>query len=235
MAWEAPARLPSDTASLRGRSSDFRDSRESRVEVTAAGLCRTLTGFPILPSRGTSCLSSVTIASPRRVPVPAPRSVTVVGIGADGWSRPVAGWPATRVEAADVVLGGTAPPRLLPEVDRPGARGAAVAAARGAAAPCCATYAERAVVVLASGDPLVSGIGSTLVDAASAPTSSRCMPAVSSVALARARMGWSAETTQVVSAGRPRPAPASCASSRPATGCWCCPPTRRRRRRGRRC
>lgn len=53
------------------------------------------------------------------------------------------------------------------------------------------------VVVLASGDPLVSGIGATLVRELGADRV-RLHPAVSSVALARARMGWSAEESDVV-------------------------------------
>ncbi|GAB3763901.1 bifunctional cobalt-precorrin-7 (C(5))-methyltransferase/cobalt-precorrin-6B (C(15))-methyltransferase [Nocardioides ginsengisegetis] len=59
-------------------------------------------------------------------------------------------------------------------------------------------HADRRVVVLASGDPLVSGIGTTLVELLG---SDRVVvePALSSVALARARMGWSAESTAVVS------------------------------------
>src|SRR6478609_7327963 len=53
------------------------------------------------------------------------------------------------------------------------------------------------VVVLASGDPLVSGIGSTLVrELGAAPV--RIHPGVSSVALARARMHWAAEDSDVV-------------------------------------
>ncbi len=54
------------------------------------------------------------------------------------------------------------------------------------------------VVVLATGDPLVSGVGSTLLRLLG-PGSVRVHPAVSSVALARARMGWSDESTEVVS------------------------------------
>lgn len=53
------------------------------------------------------------------------------------------------------------------------------------------------VVVLASGDPLVSGIGSTLIELYGADRVS-IRPAVSSVALARARMGWPAESCVVV-------------------------------------
>lgn len=54
------------------------------------------------------------------------------------------------------------------------------------------------VVVLATGDPLVSGVGSTLVRLLGAE-SVRVHPAVSSVALARARLRWSSESTSVVS------------------------------------
>jgi precorrin-6Y C5,15-methyltransferase (decarboxylating) len=49
--------------------------------------------------------------------------------------------------------------------------------------------AGRRVVALASGDPLVAGIGSTLFDLLG-PDVVRIHPEVSSVALARARMGW---------------------------------------------
>lgn len=54
------------------------------------------------------------------------------------------------------------------------------------------------VVVLATGDPLLSGVGTTLVEVLGASVV-RIHPAVSSVALARARMLWSAEQTTVVS------------------------------------
>ena len=59
-------------------------------------------------------------------------------------------------------------------------------------------YDGRDIVALASGDPLVSGIGSTLV-ALLGEDAVRIEPAVSSVALARARMGWPAERVEVVS------------------------------------
>jgi precorrin-6B C5,15-methyltransferase / cobalt-precorrin-6B C5,C15-methyltransferase len=56
---------------------------------------------------------------------------------------------------------------------------------------------DRRIVALASGDPLVAGIGSTLVDVLGADAV-HIHPAVSSVALARARMGWPEETTELV-------------------------------------
>ena len=64
-------------------------------------------------------------------------------------------------------------------------------------------FATAGVVVLATGDPLVSGVGSTLIDLLGAHNV-RIHPAVSSVALARARMGWPAEECAWVSlVGRP--------------------------------
>ena len=55
----------------------------------------------------------------------------------------------------------------------------------------------QSVTVLASGDPFLSGIGSTLVNLLGA-SRVRVLPAVSSVALASARMGWSAESFDVI-------------------------------------
>jgi precorrin-6Y C5,15-methyltransferase (decarboxylating) len=54
------------------------------------------------------------------------------------------------------------------------------------------------IVVLATGDPLLSGVGTTLVEVLGAEVV-RIHPAVSSVALARARMRWSAEQSSVLS------------------------------------
>jgi precorrin-6Y C5,15-methyltransferase (decarboxylating) len=56
---------------------------------------------------------------------------------------------------------------------------------------------DRRVVALASGDPLVAGIGSTLVEMLGADAV-HIHPAVSSVALARARLGWPEETTELI-------------------------------------
>lgn len=53
------------------------------------------------------------------------------------------------------------------------------------------------IVVLASGDPLRSGIATTLIEALGREAV-RVHPHISSDTLARARMGWSAETTDVV-------------------------------------
>ena len=121
--------------------------------------------------------------------------ITVVGIGADGWS----GLDDARraaVEAADVVLGGERHLALVP---------AGVTAERvpwpqplrdGLPALLEANQGRR-VVALASGDPLVAGIGTTLIELVGAD-SVTVLPAMSSVTLARARLGWPAETVTVL-------------------------------------
>lgn len=130
--------------------------------------------------------------------------VTVVGIGADGW----AGLPSEyreRVLGAEVLVGGARHLALVPP--RPGQRrepwptplrerlAGFIAELSGNSA---VSGAVSEVVALASGDPLVSGIGSTLVELLGADRV-RVLPALSSVALARAELGWAAESCAVVS------------------------------------
>jgi precorrin-6B C5,15-methyltransferase / cobalt-precorrin-6B C5,C15-methyltransferase len=119
-------------------------------------------------------------------------TIVVVGIPAEGWAG--LGAPA-RAELAgcDVLFGsprqlalvsiGVAkvpwPKPLLPSLER-----------------LFAEHEGKRIGVLASGDPLLSGIGTTLVKRFRAV---RIVPAVSSVTLARARLGWPAEETEVVS------------------------------------
>ncbi|KAA1424445.1 precorrin-6y C5,15-methyltransferase (decarboxylating) subunit CbiE [Mumia zhuanghuii] len=122
--------------------------------------------------------------------------VCVVGIGADGWdglSEPA----RDRVRAADVVLGGSRQLDLLPNVDGQ-VRRAWPSPLRDGLVPLLDDLEGTTVVALASGDPMVSGIGTTLVALLGAEAV-EVVPAVSSIALARARMRWSAETTDVVS------------------------------------
>jgi precorrin-6Y C5,15-methyltransferase (decarboxylating) len=64
-------------------------------------------------------------------------------------------------------------------------------------------HAGRRVVVLASGDPMLSGVGTTLVRLLG-PGAVEVLPAPSSVSLACARLGWAVEETAVVTVvGRP--------------------------------
>jgi precorrin-6Y C5,15-methyltransferase (decarboxylating) len=120
-------------------------------------------------------------------------AITVVGIGADGWS----GLDAARrdaVEAADVILGGERHLRLIP-VGITAERVGWPHPLRDGLPTLLDDLKGRRVVALASGDPLVAGIATTLIELGAEVT---VLPAISSVALARARMGWSAETVTVL-------------------------------------
>ncbi|WP_147063015.1 precorrin-6y C5,15-methyltransferase (decarboxylating) subunit CbiE [Terrabacter aerolatus] len=124
-----------------------------------------------------------------------PEGVDVVGVGACG--LPSLGPETLRlVEEADVVIGGE---RHLAMIER--RPGQLLVPWPSPLLPRLRTLLEEVgagrLVVLASGDPLVSGIGTTLVRELGADAV-RVHPAVSSVALARARMGWSAEGSDVV-------------------------------------
>jgi len=122
--------------------------------------------------------------------------ITVIGIGADGW----AGMPQRLrdvIERADVLLGGSRHIAMVPTVAGQ-ARRPWPSPLREQLPTLLEQYADQGVVVLASGDPLVSGIGTTLIDLLGAD-GVRIEPTISSVALARARMGWPEETTAVVS------------------------------------
>ena len=126
--------------------------------------------------------------------------VVVVGIGADGWE----GLPArlrALVEDAEVVLGGRRHLALLEALPEPRLGQLLVpwpSPLRAGLPGLVAEHAGRRVVALATGDPLLSGIGSTLVHLLG-PGAVEVHPGISSVALARARTGWSAESTAVVS------------------------------------
>ncbi|NIJ13715.1 precorrin-6Y C5,15-methyltransferase (decarboxylating) [Saccharomonospora amisosensis] len=123
-------------------------------------------------------------------------TIAVVGIGADGWP----GLPRegrSEVESCEVLLGGRRqldlvpdggyrkvawPSPLLPSLD-----------------DVLAEHAGRRICVLASGDPLLSGIGTTLMRRLGSHRL-RIVPGVSSVTLARARLCWPAEEVEVISA-----------------------------------
>lgn len=119
--------------------------------------------------------------------------ITVVGIGADGWSSV----PATgreRILAADVLLGGERHLAMLPPTDA--VRERWPSPLLGGLDDLLARHSGT-VVALASGDPLVSGIGSTLIRRLGGDAV-EVIPSVSAVALARARMGWAAEECDTV-------------------------------------
>ena len=148
--------------------------------------------------------------------------VTVAGLGADGWQGLS---PVTRdaIERAEVIIGGPRHLALLPatvhgrrvplpspllpglpEVIAAHADAARADAARPRAARPGAARADAALVVLASGDPMFYGIGSTLARLLG-PARLRVLPHPSSVSLAAARLGWPLDDVDVVSlVGRPR-------------------------------
>jgi precorrin-6Y C5,15-methyltransferase (decarboxylating) len=136
--------------------------------------------------------------------------VTVVGIGAEGWP----GLPPlsmAAVEQAEVIIGGARQLALLPgtvtgrrvPLPSPLLPGLSDLLAEHAG-PDRAESREGSALVLASGDPMFYGIGTTLVRLLG-PGRLRILPHPSSVSLAAARLGWPLEDTDVVSlVGRPR-------------------------------
>ena len=122
--------------------------------------------------------------------------IVVVGIGADGMSG-LARESRRELRRAAVIYGSprqlallddtvTAPQRCWPSPMLP-----ALQRLRD-------DEPEADVHVVASGDPMVHGIGATLVRLHGVDRV-RVLPHVSSVSLARARMGWPAEGTEVIS------------------------------------
>jgi precorrin-6Y C5,15-methyltransferase (decarboxylating) len=130
-----------------------------------------------------------------------PGPVVVVGVGADGWNG-LSAAAQRAIRTADVVRGSARQLGLVP---------AEVAAEREpwpspmtpALETLTSAHPGRRVVVLASGDPMLCGVGNSLVrlhgrDAV------EVIPHPSSVSLACARLGWAVEETAVVSlVGRP--------------------------------
>jgi len=119
----------------------------------------------------------------------------VVGLSARGWDDlPVR--LQNLVERAEVLVGSPRHLALVPLVSGQQRTTLPVPVREGLVALLGAVD-HRRVVVLASGDPLLAGIGTTLVDEVGADQV-YIHPAVSSVALARARMGWDAESVEVI-------------------------------------
>jgi precorrin-6Y C5,15-methyltransferase (decarboxylating) len=119
--------------------------------------------------------------------------ITVVGIGADGWAG-LSESARAAISGAEVVFGG---PRQLAYLPESAPKVPWPSPLLPALDGLLAEHAGRRVCVLASGDPLLSGIGTTLVKRLGIEDV-EILPALSSVTLARARLGWSAEQTEVV-------------------------------------
>ncbi len=135
------------------------------------------------------------------VPTPPDSAVTVVGVGADGWS----GLPASSriaLEAARAVVGGARQLALLPDEVR-GRRIPLPSPLLPGLRQLLDEGALPSVAVLASGDPMFYGIGSTLVRMLGAGRVA-VLPHPSSVSLAAARLGWPLDDVEVISTvGRP--------------------------------
>ncbi|MGH1563924.1 precorrin-6y C5,15-methyltransferase (decarboxylating) subunit CbiE [Mumia sp. DW29H23] len=122
--------------------------------------------------------------------------ITVVGIGADGWDG-LAMESRRLVREAEVVMGGKRHLETVPwawwqvRVEWPSPLAEALPGL-------LEEYEGKRIVVLASGDPFVAGIASTLVSIVG-PDDVEVIPTVSSESLARARMRWSFEETSLVS------------------------------------
>jgi precorrin-6B C5,15-methyltransferase / cobalt-precorrin-6B C5,C15-methyltransferase len=162
-----------------------------------AGPPRTRTGVPQQPFR------AIVSQWWGRLDRVLPQTVTVTGIGADGWAglSPVS---RAAIEQAGVVVGGPRQLALLPEsvagrrIPLPSPLLPGLPELLGDA-----TLAAGGLVVLASGDPMFYGIGSTLVRLLGAERV-RVLPHPSSVSLAAARLGWPLDDVEVVSlVGRP--------------------------------
>jgi precorrin-6B C5,15-methyltransferase / cobalt-precorrin-6B C5,C15-methyltransferase len=119
--------------------------------------------------------------------------VTVVGIGADGWAG-LGQAARDALRAAAVITGSPRQLALLPEL---GVRCLPLPS------PLLPNLDELVrdnpgLCVLASGDPMFYGIGATLARRLG-PERTRILPAVSSVTLACARLGWPRQEITVVS------------------------------------
>jgi precorrin-6B C5,15-methyltransferase / cobalt-precorrin-6B C5,C15-methyltransferase len=121
--------------------------------------------------------------------------IEVIGIGAGGWES-LAEPERHLVQEAQLVLGGQRLLDLLPQL--PGqARVTWPSNLRAALPQLVRGHDDKRVVVVASGDPLLYGVGSTLIELFGVE-SVRIHPALSSVSLAAARMGWPVGSYDVV-------------------------------------
>ena len=121
--------------------------------------------------------------------------IEVIGLSARGWSD-LPERLRTLIQQAEVLLGSPRQLSLIPQFSDQ-QRLPWPSPLRKGLPRLLSEVARSRTVALASGDPLLAGIGSTLIEMLGA-AEVRIRPAVSSVALARARMGWSEESTRLV-------------------------------------
>lgn len=119
----------------------------------------------------------------------------MIGLSARGWVDLAQG-PRDLIRYADVLLGSPRHLDLIPQFSGQ-QRLPYPSPLREGLPTLLSEVSGRRVTALASGDPLLAGIGSTLIEMLGS-AAVRVHPAVSSATLARARMGWSEESTQLV-------------------------------------
>jgi precorrin-6B C5,15-methyltransferase / cobalt-precorrin-6B C5,C15-methyltransferase len=121
--------------------------------------------------------------------------IEVVGLSGRGWDD-LPERLRDMIQDADVLLGSPRHLDLIPRL--PGQHRLQYPSPLREGLPrLLSEFFGQRVIALASGDPLLAGIGSTLIEMLGA-AAVRIHPAVSSAALARARMGWPEESTQLV-------------------------------------
>lgn len=121
----------------------------------------------------------------------------IVGIGEDGWEG-LNSEAKQAIQEAELLFGGVRHLGLIPE-------SAGVAARRAWPSPMSAAIeqilheyrGQKKVAVLASGDPMLYGVGVVLTRQL-APAEFRVVPQVSSFSLACARLGWPSAATNLV-------------------------------------
>ena len=121
--------------------------------------------------------------------------ITVVGIGADGWGG-LSARARHEIASADTIVGSMRQLELVPQTR---------AERRPWSSPIDAVLDELAqglgarVCVLASGDPMLHGIGATLARRVG-PERINVIPHISACALVCARLGWPEDEVELVSA-----------------------------------
>lgn len=121
--------------------------------------------------------------------------ITVVGIGADGW-RGLTERARAAIEAAELIVGSGRQLALIPET---GAERRTWPSPMTPLLDELATGDVERVCVLASGDPMLHGVGATLARRLG-PGRLTVIPHPSAFAIACARLGWSEAETELVSA-----------------------------------
>lgn len=124
--------------------------------------------------------------------------LTVVGIGADGWPG-LAAEARSALRGARLLVGSERQLDAVPANETPRARRRPWPAPLDPLVDELVDARDDGIVVLASGDPMLHGIGATLARRRD-PATLRILPHPSAFALACARLGWAAAEVELLSA-----------------------------------